>query len=209
MKPAWFSEDPALLLGHSMVRFLDRAEATQTVRKLESRNGKASPQITLFYTSGATDYDAAAGAITDALGAFGKAILICTDLPWGDHWKDDNKRWQAFYEWRRALGATARLSDVPGHELDAQEIDPLRQAIVWALRLGWDAELFGSRGRYRLRLSHNDWIEIFRVPNKRELQRQLVRLGFRVDGERVWVRGVRQSSRLRLLVDSSHCASVQ
>jgi hypothetical protein len=170
------------------MRFLDRAEATQTDRKLERRCGKASPQITLFYTSGATDYVAAASAITDSLGAFGlgafsHATLICTGLPWGDHWKDDDKRWKAFYEWRRALGATTRLHDTPGHEVDAHEIEPLRQAIVWALRLGWDAELFASRGRYRLRLSHNDWIDIFRVPNKRELKRRLVRLGFRVDGE--------------------------
>ena len=169
------------------MRFLDRAEATQTVRKtvrnLERRSGNASPQITLFYTSGATDYVAAASAITDSLGAFTHATLICTDLPWGDHWKDDDKCWKAFYEWRRALGATARLHDTPGHEVDAHEIEPLQQTIVWALRLGWDAELFASRGRYRLRLSHNDWIDIFRVPNKRELKRRLVRLGFRVAGE--------------------------
>ena len=75
------------------------------------------------------------------------------------------------------------MHDAPGHEVAAHEIEPLRQAIVWALRLGWDAELFASRGRHRLRLSHNDWIEIFRVPNKRELKRQLMRLGFRVAGE--------------------------
>jgi hypothetical protein len=41
------------------------------------------------------------------------------------------------------------------------------------LNLGWDAELFGLRGRYRRRLSHNDWIDIFRVQDKRKLQ-QLV-----------------------------------
>src|SRR5262249_10230234 len=156
------------------MRFLDRAEAAQTVRKFEWRSGKTSPQITLFYTSGATDYVAAASVITDALGAFGQATLICTSLPWGDFWKDDDKRWKAFYEWRRALGATARLHDTPGHEVDAHEIEPLCQVIVWALRLGWDAELFASRGRYRLRLSHDDWVEIFRVPNKRELKRRLV-----------------------------------
>lgn len=165
------------------MRFLDRAEAARTVRKFEWRSGKASPQITLFYTSGATDYGAAACAITNALGAFGQATLICTDLPWGDFWNDDDKRWMSFYEWRLALGATARLHEVPGHEVDRHEIERLRQAIVCALSLGWDAELFASRGRHRLRLSHNDWIEIFRVPNKRELKRQLVRLGFRVAGE--------------------------
>jgi len=165
------------------MRLFDRAEAARTVRKFEWRSGKASPQITLFYTSGATDFGAAACAITNALGAFGQATLICAHLPWGDFWKDDNRRWRAFYEWRRALGAAARLHDAPGHEVDANEIEPLRQAIVWALSLGWDAELFASRGRHRLRLSHNDWIEIFRVPNKRELKRQLVRLGFRVAGE--------------------------
>ena len=106
-------------------------------------------------------------------------MLICTDLPWGDFWNDDDKRWKSFYEWRRALGATARLHDVPGHEVDMHEIEPLRQAIAWALNLGWDAELFGSRGRYRLRLSHNDWIDIFRVQDKRKLKR----LGFSVAGE--------------------------
>src|SRR5215467_8906915 len=78
------------------MRFLDRAEAAKTVRQFEWRSGKASPQITLFYTSGATDYGAAAGAITDALGAFGQATLICTDLPWGDFWNDDDKRWMSF-----------------------------------------------------------------------------------------------------------------
>jgi hypothetical protein len=165
------------------MRFYDRAEAARTVRKFEWRSGKVSPQITLFYTSGATDYGAAAVAITNALGAFDQATLICTGLPWGDFWKDDNKRWKAFYEWRRTLGATARLHDAPGHEVDAHEIEPLRHAIVWALRLGWDAELFTSRGRHRLRLSHNNWIDIFRVPNKRELKRQLVRLGFLAAGE--------------------------
>jgi len=106
-------------------------------------------------------------------------MLICTDLPWGDFWNDDDERWKSFYEWRRALGATARLHDVPGPEVDGHEIEPLRQAIVWALNLGWDAELFGSRGRYRLRLSHNDWIDIFRVQDKRKLKR----LGFSVAGE--------------------------
>jgi hypothetical protein len=165
------------------MRFLDRADAAQTIRKFEGGRGKGSPQITLFYTSGATDYGAAAGAITDALGDFGQATLICTGLPWGDFWKDDDKRWKAYYEWRRTFGATARLHDAPGHEVDTHEIELLRQVIVWALRLGWDAELIASRGRYRLRLSHDDWIEIFRVPNKRELKRRLVRLGFRVAGE--------------------------
>jgi hypothetical protein len=122
----------------------------------------ASPQITLFYTSGAaTDYGAAARAIVDALGAFDQATLICTGLPWGDYWNENDKRWKSFYEWRRALGATARLHDTPGHEVDAHEIEPLRQAIVWMLRLGWDAELFASRGRHRLRFSHDDWIGIF------------------------------------------------
>jgi hypothetical protein len=165
------------------MRFLDRAEAARVVRKLERQSGKTSPQFTLFYTSGATDYSAAASAIIGALGAFTQATLICTDLPWGDFWNDDNKRWRSFYEWRRALGATARLHDVPGHEVDMHEIEPLRQAIAWALNLGWDAELFGSRGRYRLRLSHNDWIDIFRVQDKRKLTRKLQRLGFRVAGK--------------------------
>jgi len=65
------------------MRFLDRAEAARTVRKFEWRSGKASPQITLFYTSGATDYGAAACAIANALGSIGQATMICTDLPWG------------------------------------------------------------------------------------------------------------------------------
>ena len=55
---------------------------------------------------------------------------------------------------------------------------PRRGIALW----NWirtDAELFGPRGRYRLRLSHNDWIDIFRVQDKRKLQR----LGFRVAGE--------------------------
>src|SRR5262245_39298664 len=83
------------------MRFFDRAEATQTVRKLERRSGKASPQITLFYTSGATDYVAAASAITDSLrafslGAFSHATLICTGLPWGDFWKDDDNAGRTF-----------------------------------------------------------------------------------------------------------------
>jgi hypothetical protein len=127
------------------MRFLDRAEAARVVRKFERQSGKASPQITLFYTSGATDYGVAASAIVGALGAFDQATLICTDLPWGDFWNDDDKRWKSFYEWRRGLGATARLHDTPGHEVNAHEIEPLRQAIVWVLRLGWDAELFASR----------------------------------------------------------------
>jgi hypothetical protein len=165
------------------MRFLDRAEAAQTVRRLEWRSRKASPQVTLFYTSGATDYGAAATAITGALGAFGQATLICTGLPWGDFWNDDDKRWKSFYAWRHALGGTARLHDMPGHEVNLHETEALRQAIVWALKLGWDAELFASRGRHRLRLSHNDWIDIFRVPNKRDLKHRLVRLGFRVAGE--------------------------
>jgi len=165
------------------MRFLDRVDAARVARKLERQTGKTSPQFTLFYTSGATDYSAAASAIVDALGAFNQATLICTDLPWGDFWNDDNKRWKSFYEWRRALGATTRLHEVPGHEVDGHEIEPLRQAIVWALNLGWDAELFGTRGRYRLRLSHNDWIDIFRVQDKRKLKRKLQRLGFRVAGE--------------------------
>ena len=54
------------------------------------------------------------------------------------------------------------------------------RAIVWALSLGGDAEVFASRGRHRMRLSHDDWIEILRVTNKGELKHQLVRLGFRV-----------------------------
>jgi hypothetical protein len=165
------------------MRFLGRAEAARVVRKLERQSGKASPQITLFYTSGATDYWAAAGAIVGALGAFDQATLICTGLPWGDFWNDDDKRWKSFYQWRSALGATARLHDTPGHEVDVHEIEPLRQTIAWALNLGWDAELFASRGRYRLRLSHDDWLDIFRVQNKRQLKRKLQRLGFRVAGE--------------------------
>ena len=90
------------------MRFLDRAEAAKTVRKLERQSGKTSPQFTLFYTSGATDYSAAARAIVDALGTFNQATFICTDLPWGDFWNDDDKRWKSFYEWRRALGVGAR-----------------------------------------------------------------------------------------------------
>jgi hypothetical protein len=124
-------------------------------------------------------------SMIDALGAFDQATLICTGLRWGDFWKDDDKRWKSFYEWRCALGATARLHDTPGQEVNVYEIEPLRQAITWALNLGWDAELFASRGRYRLRLSHDDWVDIFRVQNKRELKRKLQRLGFRVAGEGV------------------------
>jgi len=63
------------------MRFLDRVDAARVARKLERQTGKASPQFTLFYTSGATDYGAAASAITKALGAFGQATLICTICP--------------------------------------------------------------------------------------------------------------------------------
>src|SRR5215831_15945635 len=63
------------------MRFLDRAEAAKTVRKLERQSGKTSPQFTLFYTSGATDYRAAASVIIDDLGAFNRATLIRTIYP--------------------------------------------------------------------------------------------------------------------------------
>ena len=54
------------------MRFLDRVDAAWIARKLERQTGKTSPQFTLFYTSGATDYSAAASAIVDALGAFNR-----------------------------------------------------------------------------------------------------------------------------------------
>jgi hypothetical protein len=82
--------------------------------------------------------------IIDALGAFDQATLICTGLPWGDFWNEDDRRWKSLYEWRRALGAATRLHDTAGHEVDVHQVELLRQAIAWALYLGWDGELFAS-----------------------------------------------------------------
>jgi len=47
--------------------------------------------------------------------------------------KDDNKRWKAFYEWRRGLRATGRLHDAPGHEVAAPCL-----AGLWALESAGD-----------------------------------------------------------------------
>src|SRR5215470_10972694 len=62
------------------MRFLDRAEAVRVISKLERQSGK-NVAFTLFYTSGATDYRAAASVIIDALGAFNRATLIRTIYP--------------------------------------------------------------------------------------------------------------------------------
>jgi hypothetical protein len=159
------------------VRFLAKPDDSESLRRLSGRH-QTEPAVTLYYTSGDVPYMNAAERIAKALGTYEEAVLICTGLPWGDFWNTGNVRWQAYYDWRKASGDRRRLYDAPMHMFGSGELDQLRQALVFAFELGWDAELLSRPGRCRLVLSHDDRMAIFRLPHKRRLEHQLKALGF-------------------------------
>jgi hypothetical protein len=161
------------------MKFLTHDEAqSEASRLIKHRANSKGDYLPLYYSSGGTDYVAAAEEIVDALCDFKECLFWCTDLPWGDFWGDNDARWSKFYRWRRRLGEVRRLHASPGHLFGANERHLLVETIRVAFYLGWDAQILACPGRRKILMSHDDRVEIHRVPNKRQLVKELQILGF-------------------------------
>jgi hypothetical protein len=136
---------------------------------------------TFIYESLLKQSAAVCQLLTECLGDFTWAVLWAYELPFGDRSTEAEPPggWGRYASWRQAAGESRRLYDAPGHLFAAGERSAVAEALVFAIRLGWDAVLFGSPPRAVIRLSHDDDIDIM-ARSAKEISRvtdALVRLG--------------------------------
>lgn len=162
------------------MRCLMKSESDIEVRRLIGRPKADNDGRVLNYRSGSSTNDAQAAAVIEhGLGQWSEALLVMEEAVWGDGYDGTDTRWIEFYSWRRSRGEVRRLYDAPGHLFAAHDKSELQTALIFALRLGWDASLFASPGRVKVHFSHDDFVRLERVPNWRMLSRALSEIGFR------------------------------
>ena len=103
---------------------------------------------------------AVAAAAVRALSAWDECLLWVTQVGVWPSTED----WPAYYAMRGARGERRSLDVAPGHWFAADEGSQLADFLRVVLESGWDAYVLATRdGREtdtRLRVSHDDWIEL-------------------------------------------------
>ena len=101
----------------------------------------------------------AAAALAEISG-WDEAVLWVTR--WGV-WPS-SEDWPAYYAARGRRDERRSIDEVPGHRFFQGEGDVLEEFTVLALQNGWDAFILAERGGQissrRLRISHDEWIEV-------------------------------------------------
>jgi hypothetical protein len=161
--------------------FLARDEVEKRRENLQRKLLSNPRPVFYFQSNPANDFAGAARAFVASFGGFREATLMCVSFPLGDGWHETqlaDSRWARFRRWRESHGEARRLFDVPGQQFDADETEPLAEAVAFALLLGWEAWLDGNLGRKLITFSHDDRVEVHRGVEKRELSETLLKLGF-------------------------------
>lgn len=130
---------------------LDRLKLTTMKKRLD-----------FTYQSRLDNAEDVAGAIASLCEPFSDVLLWSHGLVWGDKTQepDASADWSHYGAWRRTLGATGGLFDLPGQLFESGEQRELAHGVKWTLLTGSDAILIPRPTRILIHLSHDDLISV-------------------------------------------------
>jgi hypothetical protein len=114
------------------------------------------------YQSRLHNADEVAAAIARCCEPFSDVLLWSHSLVWGDKTQqpDASPDWLQYGDWRRKLGASGGLYQLPGQLFESGEQRELLQGVKWTLLTGSDAILIPRPTRVLIHLSHDDLISV-------------------------------------------------
>lgn len=87
-----------------------------------------------------------------------------------------------FYGYRRSFGETRSLAEAPVHVFEPADADAFVSILSMVFYFVWDAWVFDTSGQALVRISHDEWLEIFTGDDKSnsEFAAELGRFGMPV-----------------------------
>jgi hypothetical protein len=90
----------------------------------------------------------------------GRSTDVCVYISgWGVWGSIENL--DLFYGYRRSFGETRTLMEAPVHLFDPSEQDAFVSVLSMVFYFLWDAWIFDVEGKVVVRISHDEWLEVF------------------------------------------------
>jgi hypothetical protein len=164
------------------MKILTREEAAELLggKPLDIFVSEQSSRMRLVNAAYSTPRDSGRKTALSRLFAYmlGRSTDVCVYISLWGVWVENL---DLFYGYRRSFGESRTLMEAPVHVFSLSEQDAFVSILSMVFYFLWDATVFDIEGKALVRISHDEWIEVFTAADElnREFATELEKYGLR------------------------------
>ncbi|MHB1131520.1 MAG: hypothetical protein ACYC4L_03945 [Chloroflexota bacterium] len=149
------------------MRTVDKAEAIAWLssRALTNSDGRSLPSAFARQATFSIPHDSGAktSIARELAYRFAQSDEVSESILWIDEYMiwPSAENWHLFDSYRRSLGEGRPLWERPGHLLAPSDADTMFALLSMVLYFVWGAVLASSSGEMLVRISHDEWMDVF------------------------------------------------